>query len=81
MTDTKTIADYEADVKRPGKFEGEARYIPYFWDMFLDGMADKDDGRILTFNVTKEDKTLFPELNRRKAIKLYERDDGFVVEV
>ena len=77
----KTKEDYQAIVRRPGKFENEPCYVPYFWDMFLDGMSDKDDGKTLTFYVTKEDKTIFPELKHRKAVKLYERDDGFVIEV
>ena len=79
--DNKTREDYLAIVKQPGKFENEPCYVPYFWEMFLDGMADRDDGGILTFYVTKEDKAIFPELARRKAVKLYERDDGFVIEV
>lgn len=78
MTDIK---EFEAAVARPGKFEGEARYVPYFWQAFLNGCADRDDGTVLGFDVTAEDKALFPELKRRHTVKLIERDDGFVVEV
>ncbi len=68
-------------IRSPGKFEGEARYVPYFWDAYLNGCADRDDGAVLGFDVSKEDKVRFPELKRRRTVKLIERDDGFVVEV
>ena len=73
---------YEEDVKRPGKFEGERRYVPYFWEQYLDGGADKDDGKYLYFKITEEDKKKFPELKqqRRKVIKIWEDDVGFVRE-
>lgn len=67
-------------IRSPGKFEGEAVYVPYFWEAYLDGMADRDDGRVLGFDVSSEDKVMFPELKRRRTVKLYERDDGFVCE-
>jgi hypothetical protein len=73
--------EYEDMVRRPGKFEGEARYVPYFWEAFLDGFADSDDGEVIGFRVSEQDKTLFPELKKRKWVRLYEREDGFVVEV
>lgn len=68
-------------IRSPGKFEGEAVYVPYFWDAYLSGMADRDDGTILGFDITAEDKQQFPELKGRRTIKLYQRDDGFVCEV
>jgi len=77
--------DYKVDsrgmITSPGKFEGQCRYVPYFWDVFLDGFADADDGKVLSFYVTAEDKKMFPELRRRKAVKLVETDQGFVVEI
>lgn len=75
------MEDYELMVNRPGIFEGEARYVPYFWDAYLNGMADDDDGEILTFNVNDDDILSFPELKDRETVKLYERNDGFVIEV
>ena len=66
----------------PGKFEGEAPYVPYYWGEYLNGGADSDDGIMLRFKVTKEDRALFPGLlNRRRVISLYESSDGFVCEV
>lgn len=68
-------------IRNPGKFEGERIYVPYFWDAFLNGMADRDNGKVIGFDVTAEDKAMFPELKRRHTVKLYQRDDGFVCEV
>lgn len=76
-----TRAEYLKDVTRPGKFEGEAPYVPYFWEAFLNGFADRDDGKVLGFDVRAEDKAIFPELKHRRTVKLYETDQGFVVEV
>jgi hypothetical protein len=73
--------DWEEMVRGPGKFEGEAPYVPYFWDLYLNGFADDDDGVVLSFTVDEEDKAIFPELRRRKRVKLYESSNGFVIEV
>lgn len=68
-------------IRSPGKFEGEAVYVPYFWDAYLNGFADGDDGRVLWFRITPEDRAEFPEIPKRKrTIRLYQRDDGFVCE-
>ena len=64
----------------PGMFEGEHIYVPYFWEAYLNGCADRDDGRVLGFDVTAEDKKEFPELKRRRTVRLMQRDDGFVCE-
>ena len=77
----KDYGYYEDIVSHPGKFEGEKPYVPFYWDEYLDGMADRDDGTILGFNVTAEDKVMFPELKRRRTVKLQETDSGFVCEV
>lgn len=68
------------EVNRPGKFEGEQPYVPFFWDAYLQGGADNDDGTFLTFRVTAEDRAMFPELKGRRSVKIYQRDDGFVCE-
>ena len=66
----------------PGKFEGERPYVPFYWDQYLNGCADSDDGRVLRFKVTKDDRQLFPGmLNRRRVISLIQTDYGFVCEV
>ena len=66
--------------KHPGKFEGCAPYVAYYWSIYLEGCADRDDGDVLGFDVTADDKALFPELRRRRTVRLRETDSGFVVE-
>jgi hypothetical protein len=34
------VAEYEAQVRGPGKFEGQQRYVAHYWQMYLDGCAD-----------------------------------------
>jgi hypothetical protein len=83
MTRQEIEQEYKVEGGRivsPGKFEGEAVYVPYFWGAFLDGMADRDDGTVLGFDVSAEDKAQFPELKRRRTVRLLQRDDGFVCE-
>lgn len=74
-------AKWEARVRGPGKFEGEAPYVPYFYDAFLDGGADSDNGDVLGFRVSAADRAVFPELRGRQWVRIRERSDGFVVEV
>ena len=73
-----TYQDYVKEVTRPGKFEGEAPYVPYFWEAYLNGMADDDDGTTLVFHVTDEDRELFPELKKVRRVYLVEDSNGFV---
>lgn len=68
-------------IRSLGQFEGERIYVPYFWSAFLDGVADFDDGQVVGFYVTPEDKAEFPELKRRKTVKLAQTDQGFIIEV
>jgi hypothetical protein len=80
------LANYRVNAQgrivSPGKFEGEMLYVPYFWGAFLDGGADYDDGRVLGFRITFEDRKFFPEIPRRKrVIRLVEDSNGFVHEV
>lgn len=79
--DANKAQSYRERVAHPGKFEGCAAYVPYYWDVFMDGGADRDNGRVLGFDVTAEDKALFPELKRRRTVRLTETSDGFVCEV
>lgn len=68
-------------ISSPGKFEGEMLYVPYFWNLGLEGGADRDDGKVFGFDISPEEKFAFPELRGRRTVKLYERDDGFVCEI
>ena len=83
MTRQEIERDYtvvNGRITSPGKFEGEAVYVPYFWEAFLDGMADRDDGIVLGFDLTPEDKVEFPELKGKRTVRLWQRDYGFVCE-
>lgn len=83
MTRAEIEATYKivnGRIASPGKFEGEMIYVPFFWEAFLNGRADRDDGTVLGFDVTAEDKAEFPELKGRRSVRLVERDDGFVCE-
>lgn len=68
-------------ITNPGRFEGQSRYVPHFWQIYLDGFADRDDGRVLGFDVTPEDKALFPELRRRRTVRLVQDEQGFIMEI
>ena len=75
------MRDYEEEVKGPGKFEGENRYVPYFWlDQYPDEQVMNGGLCVFIYNVNVLDKQKFPELRKRKRVKLYERSDGFVIE-
>ena len=82
MTRTEILRDYNVDsggvIRSPGKFEGEYLYVPYFWDLFLNGCADEDDGGVLRFNVTEKDRREFPELVAVQVVTLTECEQGFV---
>ena len=82
MTRQEIVSEYKVDaggrIQSPGKFEGEMLYAPYFWDAYLNGWADSDDGEVLTFDVTDDDRREFPELAEIKAIDLINTDQGFV---
>lgn len=80
------LADFDIEdgigtINTPGKFEGEMLYVPYFWDMVMDGGGDTQydgDTPIDYFEVTTDDIRLFPELDGTKRIAVWESDSGFV---
>lgn len=83
MTRQEIEAAYHVEngyIRSPGQFEGEAVYVPYYWDLYLDGFVDRDNGHTLGFDVSADDKREFPELKKRRTVKLCQRDDGFVCE-
>jgi len=68
-------------IRDPGQFQGQCRYVPYYWDLYMQGVADRDNGRILGFDISPKDRKIFPELKRRRTVKLIKDDQGFVCEV
>lgn len=79
--ESRFTIDRHGIIRDPGRFEGEAIYVPYFYQAYLDGMADEDDGEVLKFRIQKQDLEQFPELADRKTVRLYIRENGFVCEV
>lgn len=78
LTNDSKRAGYLAIVSRAGKFEGEPIYTPYYWEALMDGMADQTDDDADYFDVTDEDRELFPELAGAKRVAIHEDDNGFV---
>lgn len=67
-------------ITSPGKFQGEPRWAPYFWEMAMDGCIDgEEDDLTVWFDVIEPDDTdEFPELRQFKVVKLREDANGFV---
>ena len=63
-----------------GKFCGEGRYLPYFYELSLDGQDHLNGKGEISVPVTKEDRLIYPELKYRKRIKFVEHESGFVKE-
>ena len=79
-----TVEECEEMVKGLGKFEGEKRYVPYFWEAMLNGMVDYYEGEedeIYCFVVNMNDIKKFPELENKKIVRILETSNGFVMEV
>lgn len=85
----RTRAEYEADVKGPGKFEGQPPWAPYFYEIMLDDGSDETlfceehDGDcecspVDLFTVTEADHALFPELPIGSRIEVWESSQGRV---
>jgi hypothetical protein len=68
---TEYVRECEATVARLGKFEGCPRYAPHFW------AASMHDGGADQVAVEASDKLLFPELRRRRVIRVEEDGQGF----
>lgn len=80
-TQHETLDGYDVRdgiIRSPGKFEGEPTYAPYFYDALLNGFADTDEGDVATFDVTDDDRALFPELKDVQHVYLWESEQGFI---
>lgn len=83
MTRLEILEQYEVDangiIRSPGKFESEMLYVPAYWDHYLNGCADDDNGEVLTFYLDETDRAEWPELaGDATALHLAESGDGFV---
>ncbi len=63
-------------VLAPGHFQGQHDYVIHYYDLFCDGLADVDMGDTIIFNVTDEDRKLFPALQNRSTVMLSLTADG-----
>jgi hypothetical protein len=78
----KTRQEYEEIVSYPGKFERESAYVPYFWDLYLNGggdnYTDENDIFVTWIDFDAADYDMWPELEGYDSIKLIEDSQGFV---
>jgi hypothetical protein len=51
-------------IQNPGMFEGCMLWVPYFWDIALDGLYDELPGGVMSVSVEKDDKDYFASLVR-----------------
>jgi hypothetical protein len=65
-------------IKSPGKFEDEPIYVPYFWQIGLEGCADQDRDGDFVFHIDASDVEMWPELRNITRLQLWEDDNGFV---
>ena len=66
-------------IENPGRYEGEMLYIPYFWEQ--PELATRDGGRVLGFDISKEDKVQFSELKGRRTVNISISSQGFICEM
>lgn len=77
--------EYADMVSRPGRFEGEQAFTPYFWDIVLNGAEDANhhdvDGTSYSaIHIDAEIVGDWPDLagEQGKTAVLWETDQGFV---
>ena len=79
--DSENMADYERIISSPGKFEGEAPWVPYFYGEAMDGGAEEEremHGTLVSlFTVEPEEANMFSELNQGDQVAVWEDDNGF----
>lgn len=85
MTRDEIFDQYEITnlvIQSPGKFESEAAWAPYFWDVTMDGTCDEitiGDDTVYVVEISNEDRAMWPELDANKTLALLqESDQGFV---
>ena len=49
-------------ITSPGKFEGEQAYVSFYWESYMNGVADRDNGKVLGFDIRKGEGCLFVPL-------------------
>lgn len=77
-TDEFTVYGGFDAIAEPGKFEGEPLFVPYFYRCGLDGHGDYDENNNWVFEITDDDRGLFPDLADSTQITIIETESGFV---
>lgn len=83
------MTDFEVNdrgnITSPGKFEGEASWLPTVWEMVLNGCADREvtdeDGTLLACFALNADMlalTEFQHIHQPHELVVWENDQGFV---
>ena len=79
MMDSILQIDKEKTIISPGKFEGEKYYVPYYYDLYLDGAYDEiTEAKEIMFKIDQDDKEMFPELLHVDSLYLFQDDQGFI---
>lgn len=69
-------------IREPGKFEGEPTYVPYLWDVVMDGFSDTTaydgDTPVDILIIDSDDVAKFPDLKGIYAVAVWESEQGFV---
>ena len=82
-TNQKNYSEYlalpvGAVIQSPGAFQGEARYVPEFWDITLDGPCYGADGETLEVAIEADDVARYPELAHASVVYLSTDNNGFI---
>lgn len=72
---------FESVVQWQPQFKGQRPYIPYYWNKYTKKEAGDVFEEFIRFNVTESDKIMFPELKKKRDIKLMVSQSGKVLEV
>lgn len=69
----------QRDVSRPGKFEGEPIYSPYFYDRIMNGDGEYlgDDDGAIALDIDDDERRMFPELDGFSTVVTWEDGNGF----
>jgi hypothetical protein len=66
----------------PGKFEGEREWVPYFWELMLDGAGWcfdwPDDSETVVIPIYNGDRRQWPDLQGYAYVVIEENSQGFV---
>jgi hypothetical protein len=81
----KMRAELAEQVKRPGKFEGEFIYSPYYYDCALDGSSDEildwaNGAHTDIMRIGNTDRDMFPELDADTIAVAIEESDKIMSE-